>query len=148
MKENLVIRNYGTYDVNKLLALTKNLPIKVFRTKSLQSMLKARLWEENNKIITPDEVIKNPKVSPTHASRIDKSDLYFPILVYKDRSNPTYLKQHRKDKVNIKIPAGYDIIDGLHRLSYAVKNKIPYVNVRIVSWNLLQKARTNEYEFS
>lgn len=146
LKKQLVIRNHGTYNIGKLIILAKDVPIRRFKVNDILSILKAFLWEENEKVITPFQVLKNPNKYPLHMNKIKNVDMQYPIILFNNCS--TSMSLHRSDNFDIHIPKGYDVLDGLHRLCNAIINKRKTIKVKVIPWSLLQIAKTKEFKFN
>ena len=123
---DIVWRNHGTYNVQKLWKLTNNIKSKrIYITKVVHNLNKDNwtIYEKNKPIyLTPIQVLKNKKKSEYHYEKIQTADTSFPILVYKDNDD-------------------WDVLDGLHRLAKLVLKKRKTVVVKIITPEILKKAK-------
>lgn len=91
-----------------------DLPIEKMSMKDLDWQFELPFWryKEKKHVITPNQVMKNPKKYSEHYKRIMNCDLKHPIDI-------------------IKNPKGrWEILDGLHRLTKAKVLRMKEVNVR------------------
>lgn len=123
---NIVWRDHGTYDVKKLWNKTKDIKThKIYLNKIIHNLDKD-LWtifiNKKAKYITPNEVIKNPYLSPYDFCKIMDADLSYPIIIYDDNGD-------------------LDVLDGLHRLAKSIILKRKTINVKYVSNDILLKCK-------
>lgn len=143
---NIVIRNHGTYDVEKLWKLAKSLPVESMEISRLEPILDAELWEENGEVITPKQVLANPESAPRHTKAIRNADMTHPVLIF-DTEHGLYSHLRRSDNFNIKIPGDYDVLDGLHRICHAIFRTRKHIKIQLITWETLQKAKIEEFQF-
>ena len=122
-----VWREHGKYDVNALWTKTKNTKTKRIYLNKIKHNLDKDLWtivlkNGKEKYITPNQVIKNPHLSPQDAMKIINADLSYPIIVYDDNGD-------------------LDILDGLHRLAKSVMLRRKTIKVKYVSNDILSKCK-------
>jgi len=139
--KNIVWRDHGTYDVNKLWNKTKNIKTNRIYIDKVIHNLDKDLWtiivDGKPKYITPNQVIKNPSISPLDFNKINNADLQFPIIIYVHNmdSSSSSSSSASRDKSDL------DILDGLHRLAKAVILKHKTIKVKYVTTDILQKCR-------
>ena len=126
-------REHGIYNVQKLWKLTDNektirIPIEDVKhnlNKKHWSLLEGvppnELKGKKEKFVSPNQILKNPKLSPFIMDKINNADTKYSILVYKDGKN-------------------LDVLDGLHRLSKLVKNKRKTIKIKYITSEMLRKA--------
>jgi hypothetical protein len=129
LKPNKTWREIGTetitVDVNKLWAMSKDLPIHQFSTRAFFWILDEDFWEDPRdytKSITPKQVMKNPELYPEHMKRINHANYKkYPLMVRWDGNN-------------------WDVLDGLHRLVKAIQDKEEHIPVRVIPDDMFYKA--------
>lgn len=123
-KIQIVWRDHGTYDVTKLWSQTKNAKIYKIRLREIRHNLDKKLWtiikNSKEKYITPNQVIKNPYVSPNDFCKIINANLSYPIIIHDNNGD-------------------LDVLDGLHRLAKTVILKQKTINVKYATNNNLLK---------
>ncbi len=124
-----VWREHGTYDVNKLWNKTQNIKTnRIYLDKIIHNLDKV-LWtifiKGKEKYVTPNQVIKNPYVSPNDFCKIINADLSYPIIIYDDNGD-------------------LDVLDGLHRLAKSVLLKRKTINVKYISNDILLKCKIKQ----
>ena len=121
-----VWRDHGMYDVNKLWKKTKNIKINRIYLDKIKHNLDKELWtifiKGKKKYITPNQVIKNPWISPLDFCKIENADLSYPIIIYDDNGD-------------------LDVLDGLHRLAKSVILKRKTINVKYISNDILNTCK-------
>jgi hypothetical protein len=90
-------------DNNKLWALPIN--AEQIDVEELSWMMSVPFWEDENGdiVVTPNEVLANPKKFPDHTNLIDTCDTSYPIHITKNKFNE------------------WIILDGLHRLAKLIR---------------------------
>jgi hypothetical protein len=124
---DIVWRNHGTYDVNKLWNKSWDIKTRRIYLDKIIHNLDKDLWTVFNKnhkakYITPNQVIKNPYVSPYDFCKIMNADLSYPIIIYNDNGD-------------------LDVLDGLHRLAKSVILERKTICVKYVSDDILLKCK-------
>lgn len=123
---NQVWRDHGKYSVNKLWDKTKHVATRRINLDKVRQNLDKDFWtvfvNKKPTYITPNQVIKNPYVSPHDFCKIMNADLSYPIIVYDDHGD-------------------LDILDGLHRLAKSVILKRKTINVKFVTEDILSKCK-------
>ncbi len=120
-------RNHGVYDVTKLWKITNKEETKRISITKLLHNLDKDYWtvitkNGKKKYVTPNQVLKNPKIAMLHYQAILDADLSYPLIIYKDNDD-------------------LDILDGLHRLAKSVKLGRKTVKVKIATYKMLDYAR-------
>ena len=122
----IVWRNHGIYNVEKLWKITEKIKTNRIYIGKIEHNLNKDLWtikiKGKEKYITPNQVIKDPYISPYDFCKITNADLSYPIIIYNDNGD-------------------LDVLDGLHRLSKAVILKRKTINVKYVTDDVLNKAK-------
>jgi len=122
-------RGRNVYDVRKLWELTKNIPEIDIDIRVLKHNLDKDYWTVIDKItgkenyVTPNQVIQNQKISPEDYRKILEANLSYAVIIHIDSDNEL------------------DILDGLHRLSKVVMNKHTTIKAKILTDEILSKAR-------
>jgi hypothetical protein len=123
---NIVWRDHGTYDVNKLWNKTEDLKTHRIYLHKIIHNLDKDLWtifiNGKAKYITPNQVIKNPYLSTHDFCKIMNSDLSYPIIIYNSDGD-------------------LDVLDGLHRLAKSVILKRKTIKVKCVSNDILLQCK-------
>ena len=136
--KNIVWRDHGTYDVNKLWNKTKNIKTNRIYLDKIIHNLDKDLWtiivDGKPKYITPNQVIKNPHISPLDFNKINNADLQYPIIIY-DQNLKSSASSASRDSSDL------DVLDGLHRLAKAVILKHKTIKVKYVTTDILQKCK-------
>lgn len=127
MNKQAAFREYGSFDINKLIDLTKNQKVEYFPIGELNHNLKKKLWSDKDKENTehsfsPNEVMNKPSISKLHYKNIKDANLEYPILIYKDGKE-------------------WDILDGLHRLAKANMLFHKVIAARVLTPKVLSKAK-------
>lgn len=121
-----VWREHGKYNVNELWKKTKNIKTKRIYLDKIKHNLDKDLWtilkNGKEKYITPNQVIKNPHLSPQDAMKIINADLSYPIIIYNDNGD-------------------LDILDGLHRLVKSLVLGRKTIKVKYISNDILLKCK-------
>ncbi len=120
------------YHIHELIQISQNLPLVEKPLSDYEHMLEKDFWEATDQaslhdmlfqttrnaqpvFLTPMSVLKNPDLAPAHHKRIQEADMQYPILV---------------DETN-------DVLDGLHRLAKAYKDKQKMIRAKILPRHIL-----------
>lgn len=118
--------DYGDkYDVTKVHELVKDLPISEYPISKLDSVFDEQTWsDDEDNLITPNDVLQNPEKYKSHIDRIKHAEMY-PIIIAPDG----------------------EIIDGVHRLVKAKLNKDKYIKAIVVdNWDTIDNAQIKKEE--
>lgn len=144
-------RSWGMFDVYKLFELIKGIRPTTLDAKELWPMLSLEMWDYFHE--THGEFIQinaNDTVDrmhpPEHVLRIMNADLQYPIMVLDQSTIPEDIR-NPKDIFGYtnSIRWRYDVIDGMHRLA---KQKIlghTQIQVILVPWDVIQKAKIGNF---
>ena len=112
-------RPHGVYDVRKLWAVANELRTTQIKISTLMRNMKKEHWVSSlypYAIITPQQVLDDPELSPGDAQRIMTADMTFPLIVH-----------------------GTETLDGLHRLARAVLLGYTTIGCKIVNDEMLRE---------
>lgn len=141
--DQVVVRNYGTFSVGRLIKLSKDIPIVELQTEDIFPILDSKLWEKDNIPMSPMEMLSDAD----KVNKINSSDMKYPILVFDNLSTGDHLCRKRSDNYDIKIIGRYDILDGLHRVCKAYLDNVGTIKAKIIPWEILLKAEVDEFKF-
>jgi len=126
VKLEIAWRDHGIYNIKKIWKITERLKPYRININKLTHNLDKDLWtvigKKRNKYITPNQLMKNPFLSPIDYCKILNANLQYPIIVYQDKDD-------------------LDILDGLHRLCKIYMLDKRTIKVKYITKDLLDKAR-------
>ena len=114
-----VWRPHGVYDVRKLWAVANKLHTTQIEISTLMGNLQKETWVSSlhpYAVITPQQVLDDPELSPGDAKRIINADMTFPLIVH-----------------------GTDVLDGKHRLARAVLLGYTTIGCKMVNDKMLRE---------
>lgn len=149
---HIFARHWGIFDVYKMFELTKDIKSEILPTSEVFHSLDSPCWDTFDDedgiyhIFTPNELIEKKSVHSTeHWMRIMNADLTYPILVLDQTQGPKELLNPTTPiEFQNQIPAKYDVLDGMHRLSKAKLMSKEYILVKVIPWDLIQQARVTD----
>lgn len=111
------------YSVPKLVELSQKIGTIKVEVERLASKLRGHPWDDEYcDVISPQDVIDNPKISQTHWLQIQNANLKYPILIQ---------------------PSG-EIVDGFHRLAKAQLHGKKWIKAKIIPPSIMNKAEIVE----
>ena len=118
------VLNGKRYNIDKIVKASKNIKIRAIPVKEYDSYMNLSKFKgvKKGEFYTGNEILKNPALSPSGNRIISQSNPEEAILIYKSKDT------------NFQ-----EIIHGYHILAKAIMDKLPTVNVKIITDKLLVK---------
>jgi len=113
------------HDVEALWRLTASVPVQKVPVRTLEKQLDDHVWSEGNAEVSPREVMSDPPHRhPGHWKRIEAcKDVVHPILLKASDNS---------------------VVDGMHRLAYAVSWAHEFINARYVTDAMMRQAAVKD----
>lgn len=148
---HLFARVWGVFDVYMLFELSKDIkPIQI-PIESALPMLDCKIWDGVIEDIgylsfTPNDLLDWKSVhSKDHWTRVMESDLSYPLMALDQFTVDTkLLNPNPFSEIMSPILGRYDIIDGMHRLAKAKILKSKTVDVKVIPWDTIMKAKITD----
>lgn len=155
MSIHTVHRAHGVYNVHWLWKLIEDetlVPTSYMDFDKLNEALESEMWTKSSDgtAFRPSELVGTRTViDDSHWERVFKADLSFPVIVFDQNTAPEEEINGHKDpyKWAGRILGRYDCVDGLHRLSKLFLMHRNRVKVKIITWDILQKAKISDTEY-
>lgn len=158
-QQQMIIREHGQYNIEKILKFAEDLPEHLIHTSHFFDFLKSEVfWSSTlEKMVSPYDVITGKiKDDNNHIFNIRTIDPDTPIIIsdiMAPNNAPVYTKSIKKDVQKgdkkimfglVEIKGNYDIIYGLYKLIHQIYiKKSEYVLVKYLSWDSLYESRVS-----